>query len=382
MDGEQARSFEIRAVPVPEALGAPDSREFEAMAEVAALVEESVWGHRTFAWGPASLLPRYRDDRYQPMRAFAAWEGDRCVGRVECEWELSDGAETLDLAIGVLPDARRRGIGTALLEAARGLAADLGRDILTGMSDVAAPALEAPGARLEARDGSGSIPASDPGAAFATHHGFRLAQLERMSGQPLAGRAEEFSAASEAAEAAAADDPARYRIVTWVDHAPDHLVEGMAIAQAAMSTDPPAGESTYDVQQWDAARVRATEEQSIASGRTCLFAAAVLDDDVVAGFTELSVPGDSSATFQWSTIVLEPHRGHRLGMRLKLANLVQLHRVAPERTDVYTWNADENEHMLAINVALGYRVLGLSALWQRDDVAGADSAGTGATNGS
>ena len=41
-------------------------------------------------------------------------------------------------------------------------------------------------------------------------------------------------------------------------------------------------------------------------------------------------------------------------MRVKLANLVRLGEVAPERTTVYTWNADENEHMLAINIALGF----------------------------
>ncbi|MFF2369613.1 GNAT family N-acetyltransferase [Agromyces sp. NPDC058110] len=376
MTSERARSYEIRPVPVPEALGTPAARQFEAMVEVGALVEESVWGHRKFAWDADELLPRFRDERYQPLHAFAAWEGDRCIGRVECTWELSEGAETVDLVLGVLPDARRRGVGTALFEAARTLAIDHGRNILTVMSDVAAAALEAPGARLEARDGSGSIPAADAGAAFAVHLGFRLTQLERVSGQPVAGRDEEFAAASADLESKAS----RYRIVAWVDHAPDDLVDGLAVAQQAMSTDPPAGESTYDVEQWDAARVRATESQAVASGRTCLFTAAVDEAGTVAGFTELQLPTGSRSAFQWSTIVLEPHRGHRLGMRLKLANLVQLHRVAPDRTDVYTWNADENAHMLAINVALGYRVLGLSALWQLDAVAG--TAGSGATSGS
>ncbi|GAA1950254.1 GNAT family N-acetyltransferase [Agromyces allii] len=375
-------TFEIRPVPVPEAIGTPEAREFEAMAEVGALVEESVWGHRKFAWNPSELLPRFRDEQYQPLRAFAAWRGDRCIGRVECTWERSEGAETLDLVLGVLPEARRQGVGTALLAAARGVAIELGRDILTAMSDVAAAALEAPGDRLEARDGSGSIPASDPGAAFAVSHGFRLAQLERVSGQPVGGRDAEFARAFAELEAGASG----YRILTWVDHAPDHLVDSLAIAQQAMSTDPPVGESTYDVEIWDAARVRATEAQAIESGRTSLFAAAVDASDTVAGFTELSLPEGSASAFQWSTIVLEAHRGHRLGMRLKLANLVQLHRVAPERTDVYTWNADENEHMLAVNVALGYTVRGLSALWQLDpapaDRADAGTAGTGATTGS
>jgi hypothetical protein len=53
-------------------------------------------------------------------------------------------------------------------------------------------------------------------------------------------------------------------------------------------------------------------------------------------------------------------------MLVKLANLVRLAEAAPERTVVYTWNADENEHMLAINIALGFQRCGLEAVWQRE----------------
>lgn len=374
--------IEIRPVPVPSELGIPEAAEFEAAAEAAALVEESVWGHRKFAWDAHELLPRYRDDAYQGLAAYAAWDGDHCVGRVECDWERGSEAETVDFVLGVLPDARRRGVGSALLDAARAHAAGLGRSVFTAMSDVPAAALDAPGARLEARDGSGSIPASDPGAAFAVHHGFRLAQLERLSGLTVSGRAAEFAATSARHEAAAT----AYRLVSWIDHAPDELLDELAVAHAAMSTDPPSGEATFDLEHWDAARVRAVEEQTIAGRRTSLVTAAVDDDGRVAGFTALMLSAESTSAFQWDTIVLKPHRGHRLGMRMKLANLVLLGRTAPERTDVYTWNADENEHMLAINVALGFTVRGLSALWQlgstRVDGAAAGSADTGATIGS
>ncbi|MET4157820.1 GNAT family N-acetyltransferase [Agromyces sp. PvR057] len=368
--------IEIRPVPVPATLGIPESVEFEAAAETAALVEESVWGHRKFAWDTYELLPRYNDETYHGMRAFAAWDGDRCVGRVECEWERADGAETVDLVLGVVPDARRSGVGTALLATARRLAADLGRPTLTTMSDVPASALDAPGERLEARDGSGSIPASDPAAAFAVHHGFRLAQLERVSGLTVEGRASAFAAASAEHES----DPRGYRLVSWVDRAPDQLLDELAVAHAAMSTDPPAGTATFDEEAWDGARVRATEDEALDGRRTTLVTAAVSEVGRVAGYTELSLPSESASAFQWDTIVLKEHRGHRLGMRMKLANLALLGRVGPERTDVYTWNADENEHMLAINVALGFTVRGLSALWQLD--AGAGSADSGATTGS
>jgi len=57
-------------------------------------------------------------------------------------------------------------------------------------------------------------------------------------------------------------------------------------------------------------------------------------------------------------------------MLVKLANLVRLADAAPERSVVYTWNADENDHMLAINIELGFRRCGLEAIWQRaDDIA-------------
>jgi GNAT superfamily N-acetyltransferase len=370
-------AIEIRPVRIPDGLGAPDAAEFEAMAETAALVEESVWGHRRFAYDAYELLPMYHD-AYQGRQAFAAWSDGGCVGRVECTWERDEGAETVDLALGVLPEARRAGVGTALLAAARAVADGLGRTTIAAMSDVPAAALDAPGPRLEARDGSGSIPASDPGAAFALHHGFRLAQLERVSALPVTARGAEFTEASARHEAAATT----YRLRSWIDRAPDELLDELAVAHAAMSTDPPAGTATYDVEIWDAARVRATEEQALDGRRTTLVTAAVTDDGRVAGYTELSLPTGSAAAFQWDTIVLKEHRGHRLGMRMKVANLALLARTAPERTEVVTWNADENDHMLAINVALGFTVRGLSALWQLEADAGAGTAGSGATSGS
>ena len=73
----------------------------------------------------------------------------------------------------------------------------------------------------------------------------------------------------------------------------------------------------------------------------------------------------SAVAYQSDTLVVAAHRGHALGMRMKLANLVRLGEVAPERTTVYTWNADENEHMLAINIALGFEPHGMSAEFQR-----------------
>ena len=374
-------AFEIRRVAVPERLGTPAAAEFEAYAELTAQVEESVWGHRRFAYDAKQLLPEFLDDRYTGHAAFAAWAGDRCLGRSEVEWERGDDATTVELTVGVAEDARGAGIGSALLRVAEAHADDLGRSVLAGYSDVPLDHLDLPGPRLEAPDGSGSIPAADLGAAFAIRHGYRLAQLERVSGLPVTGRLAEFQA--RLAEFDAAETP--YRLVEWVDHAPDELLDSLAIAHASMATDVPAGGLTVDLERWDAARVRAAEQRDVSAGRTTLVQAAVAPDGTVAGFTELSLPSDSRVVFQWDTIVLGAHRGHRLGMRMKLANLVRLIEFAPDRDEVVTWNADENEHMLAINIALGFTLRGMEAEWQRDPVAtgaGADTSGTGATSGS
>ena len=147
---------------------------------------------------------------------------------------------------------------------------------------------------------------------------------------------------------------------------------------------PPAGAIAGGLELWDASRIRDGERRAREAGRTHLNVVAVAPDGEVAGFTELSLLPDSPAVEQWDTIVLAPHRGHRLGMRLKLANLVALDEADPDRERIYTWNADENSHMLAINVALGFRPFALESTWQRPAAASgvAGTAGTGATSGS
>jgi len=357
--------IEIRPVAVPERLGTPDAADFEAYVEATAVVEESVWGHRRFAYDASELLPEFRDERYTGRQAFAAWRDGRCIGRAEVLWEQGDGPRTAEITVGVVIDERRRGLGTRLLRLAEEHARSVGREVLSGYSDVPLANLGLPGPRLEAPDGTGSIPAAGDGASFAARHGYRLAQLERVSSLTVTHRLDEFRTLLAERLAARPARAAEYRLTGWTDHAPEELLDSLAVAHASMVTDPPAGGLTLDEEIWDAARVRAGEERALAGGRTTLVQAAIAPDGRVAGYTVLSLPADSVAAFQWDTIVLGPHRGHGLGMLLKLGNLVRLCESAPERTDVYTWNADENEHMLAINVALGFTPRGMSAEWQR-----------------
>src|SRR5690606_37915349 len=87
----------------------------------------------------------------------------------------------------------------------------------------------------------------------------------------------------------------------------------------------------------------------------------------LAGFTQLSVPPTASVPIeQRDTLVLREHRGHALGMLLKLENLALLARTDPGHPSITTWNADENRHMLAVNEALGFVPMGYEGAWRLD----------------
>nr|MDQ2699153.1 GNAT family N-acetyltransferase [Actinomycetota bacterium] len=69
---------------------------------------------------------------------------------------------------------------------------------------------------------------------------------------------------------------------------------------------------------------------------------------------------------QYITIVLEEHRGHKLGMLLKVANLQHLEQVKPGHPSVTTFNAEENRFMLDVNEAVGFVPIGQESAWRKD----------------
>ena len=70
--------------------------------------------------------------------------------------------------------------------------------------------------------------------------------------------------------------------------------------------------------------------------------------------------------FQELTAVARPHRGHRLGLLLKLAMLDLLAAREPQLTRVITLNTAGNDHMIAINDQLGFGVLDRWPAWELD----------------
>ena len=96
-------------------------------------------------------------------------------------------------------------------------------------------------------------------------------------------------------------------------------------------------------------------------------AARSLASGELAAFTQLAVdPADPSWGFQELTAVARPHRGHRLGLLVKVAMLELLAEREPQLTQIVTGNAGTNQHMIAINAQLGFEVLDEWLYWELD----------------
>lgn len=116
----------------------------------------------------------------------------------------------------------------------------------------------------------------------------------------------------------------------------------------------------------EAARVRATEAELRERGmRYSVAAVEHVPSRALTAFSAFKRPGwTDEFVHQHDTLVLAEHRGRRLGLLVKAANLQRLAAEQPGTRRIGTWNAEENAHMLGINVALGFRPAGGSGEWQ------------------
>ncbi len=129
----------------------------------------------------------------------------------------------------------------------------------------------------------------------------------------------------------------------------------------------PIGDLDYEPERWDVARLREEEERARLQGRTLFTSAALAPDGRLAGHTQLAFsrhrPHRAS---QWDTLVVRAHRGHRLGLALKVANLRALAAAQPQVERVDTWNAEQNGPMISVNEALGFEIVEVLQERQRD----------------
>lgn len=349
--------IEIRDLALPDAAGADGWDEMIAYADLSNRVVRDEIGAPDLDEPVEQIHARVRSP-YSINRVFLACRDGRPVGFGEMELERDQ--QVAWIWAGVLADERGRGVGSRLAEALTAAAEAAGARTLQ------APSLHADldtEPRLASPSGPGSVPVNAPATRFLQGHGFKLGQVEVMSALPLPVSDELLKDLIDSARTA--DD---YELIDWSAATPEELVDGYARLRTVVSTAVPSGELTEEEQVWDADRVRDRERRNAEAGMITLTSVARhRPTGELVAFTNLTRPAvaDGRAVMQGYTMVLPDHRGHHLGIRIKISNLRTLATVDHGAARVITGNAGENEAMLRINRALGFRPFLMSGTWEK-----------------
>jgi GNAT superfamily N-acetyltransferase len=288
------------------------------------------------------------DAPLMPPRVFLGWLQVGFMGDPRETWLLEDAAGIggwyllelpgrdnghlglLDLS--VRPQRQRHGLGTALLRHAAGRAVAGGRQLLAGVAWADSP---------------GEAFARASGATWGLNEIRRAMDTDALPPERRAGLRDAAQAAS-----------AGYSLISWAGPTPEQHLDRVAVLNRA-GDDAPHDPSRQEL-MWDAARVRATDQRARVHGMLPYTVMACHDaTGEPAGLTMVEVgPELPEWGFQALTAVAREHRGHRLGLRLKLAMLDLLGRQEPQVKHIMTSNAETNGHMIGINETLGYYVIG------------------------
>ncbi len=271
------------------------------------------------------------------------------LGAGTMEFPLRDNLHSAEVMVMVHPDHRRRRVGSSLIERMAALGRAQGRRVLNSLVDV--PVASAP---------------THPSAAFARHMGFvaTMPGNSRYLALPLdAGRLHELRATVRGAKKAA-----DYRTVAFRAPWPEAYIEDQCELYRCMSTDEPAGDGDKEEEVWDRTRVGENDTLVAARGAWKLAAVAehVPSGRLVAVSELLLAPEAPGEAWQLETLVLPEHRGNRLGLAVKLANLDALAAGAPAVRRITTGNAAVNDPMIAVNDMLGFVLAGAGNFWQKD----------------
>lgn len=248
----------------------------------------------------------HRDDvGFEPPHFVVARAGGKIVGYGQVQIsEAEANAHLANVNVVVLPQHRRRGIGTALLRAVPSLSS--GRTVIE----------------------SWNVFKGSPAEQFAAARGFRV--VASMIRQRLV-----LTELPEVGEV-----PAGYELVTWNGVPPEEFIEVYVEGLNAI-TEARYGDTTLDLAHNTVESVRGEDCQVVL----------LLHGGEAAGVTVVernsTVPAVAE---QLHTVVLPAHRGKGLGRLIKAR---MLHDLTGIET-IYTRTSSENEHMRRVNHSLGY----------------------------
>ena len=159
----------------------------------------------------------------------------------------------------------------------------------------------------------------------------------------------------------------RYRLHHWTDRCPDQWLEAVAALENQAGEDGVPGPEAEEM-VFDGGILREAEEVTIAQGRrTVVTAVEHIASGTLVGLTTISVLAlRPDVVFQDDTVVLQEHRGNKLGLLIKVANMERLSEQFPDARVLYTWNAPENRYLLKVNQQLGFTTAGVTGIWQKE----------------
>lgn len=354
----------IEPLRLPETVDSADAADFIAANDLSNLTEGLRWGNNDHWVSAENRLAGDRSSEYTARQSFIAKADGRLIGRADVELPLADNTGSGYVYVIVHPEYQRRGLGSQLYAALENHMLNQGRTVALSWSDHVANFDVGAPEGLQPGSGPGSLPRKDPVVQFCRSLGYRLEQVERFGLLQLPIDDSAVTGLKEKAQRAAGDD---YELVTWQDRCPDAVVDQYSYLCQRMSVDIPLGELQWQAEQWDAARVRKGEDKLRQQGGHSLVAVArhVPSGQLVGNTVLEYFPDRPEVAYQENTLVLQAHRGHRLGMLLKAANLLRLQDLRPQVRRLYTWNAAENSHMLSINIELGFTPAGYVGAWQK-----------------
>ena len=321
----------------------PDHELFAAWCRAYAVADRFGREETAATWQPSELAVVIgKPTSGAEERAYAAVLDGEVVGAGWLRLSLLDNRHRAEIQVGVVPDRRRRGIGTALLGHLAQVARAQDRTVLG--AEVAWPLDRGTAGGMRQDPGS-------PGVAFAWARGFAMVldDVQRTLWLPIADdRLAELAAV-------AAQRHASYRLRSWSGRIPDELIAGWTALEASLDTEAPTGGLDVEERAVDVAAERQEEARREAMGRESVHSVALDADGQVVAYSHLVLPrAEPGRAYQWGTLVHRRHRGHRLGLAVKVANLQRLQVEWPDIDRIVTYNADVNSHMNAVNELLGF----------------------------
>jgi GNAT superfamily N-acetyltransferase len=293
-------------------------------------------------WELQEFLGVFRShDSGERHELFAAYDGDRMVGNAVLWSFLLDNVDKAAFKVRVDVADRGQGIGRALVQRVEQTVKDDGRSLV--MTDATLP--------FDEQD-------SHAYRRFLEACGYEFSIYEVVRHLSLPVDDEQIQEWIDEA----APHHEGYTIETFVGAVPDDLVESLCVLFGQLAVDAPTGVVDFEEETYTAQRYAESLATMAAMGRAGYETVALTPDRQVVAQSTLALSlGANPNVYQWGTFVHREHRGHRLGLATKAANLRAVQAARGDLTRVITQNGDTNDYMVAINERMGFRPIEVSA---------------------